>query len=49
MSEQLIEIETIEVLPKSNPTIWDIENAEKLQFVAFIEEKIEQKYSKKFE
>ena len=49
MTEQLIEIDTIEVSPESNPTIWDIENAEKLQFIAFIEEKMEQKYSKKFE
>jgi len=49
MTEQLIEMDTIENLLESNQTIWDIENAEKLQLIAFIEEKIEQKYSKKFE
>lgn len=48
MTEQLIDID-INVSRNANPTIWDIENAEKLQFVSFIETKIEEKFSKKLE
>jgi hypothetical protein len=49
MTHELIEIDTSVSSQNYNQTIWDIENAEKLQFVAFIEDKIEEKYLKKFE
>ena len=49
MTEQLIDTDIIDSSPKLNPTIWDIENAEKLQFVAFIQEKMEENFSKKFD
>jgi hypothetical protein len=49
MTEQLIDIDTNDFSRDISPTIWDIENAEKLQFVSFIEKKIEEKFSKKFE
>jgi hypothetical protein len=46
MEEQLIEFD---ISSNNIPTIWDIENAEKIQFISFIEDKIEDKYSKKFD
>jgi len=51
MEEQLIEIEfnTNDVSSNNVPTIWDIENSEKIQFINFIEQKMEEKYSKKFD
>ena len=49
MSDSLIELDEMHNSSELNQTIWDIENAEKLQFASFIEDKIENKYLKKFD
>ena len=43
MTEQLLDLDTLNVA-NTRPTIWDIENAEKQQFISFIEAKMEEKY-----
>lgn len=47
--DQLIEIDNTLNMQFSTPTIWDIENAQKLEFIAFMEDKIEKKIMKKFD
>jgi len=49
MTEQLIDLNAFEISSNSIQTIWDIENAEKQQLINFIENKIEEKYLKKFD
>lgn len=44
--EPLIDTNTDDLLTAAPSTIWDIENAEKLQFIAFIQDKIDAKFSK---
>lgn len=51
MEEQLIDIDidTNDISSNYIQNVWEIENAEKMQFVSFIEDKIEEKYLKKFD
>ena len=43
MTEPLLDLDTLNIA-NTRPTIWDIENAEKQQFISFIEAKMEEKY-----
>ena len=43
MTEPLLDLDTLNIA-NTRPTIWDIENAEKQQFISFIDAKMEEKY-----